>query len=232
MRWYNKIIYFGRVFVKLRKPQHSLGGLLRTGFLYLRRYQLKRPLLTVFSIFILLLGVNAVRSIQDRIHRLEQNTIQATQRAQELENAKGSVEQQLEAERASNQAKQAEIDKLKAGQGSSSSAPVTYKKTTKNYPNVYAWGNCTWAIANWINVPDSLGHAKYWDNRARALGYKVTSVPKVGAVAQTDAGYYGHVALVITIKGSQVKIKEMNSVGLGIVSYRWITVSSYRYIYF
>lgn len=58
---------------------------------------------------------------------------------------------------------------------------------------VYAWGN-----------------ANQWAAGARAAGFRVDSSPEVGAVAQTSAGPFGHVAVVEAINGSTVIVSEMN----------------------
>lgn len=100
------------------------------------------------------------------------------------------------------------------------------------WPNTYAGGNCTFFVASKVPVPDTLGNATDWAARARALGYTVSTVPKIGAVAQTSAGALGHVALVRDIQGSQVLIEEENVYGLGVVDTRWAIISSFIYIYF
>lgn len=109
------------------------------------------------------------------------------------------------------------------------SAPIIAPTT---FANGYDWGNCTYGVASWIRVPGDLGNANTWDDKARLEGYMVTSVPKPGSVAQTDAGYYGHVALVEAVNGSQVLIKEMNSLGLGAIDERWVPEGTFNYIYF
>lgn len=58
-------------------------------------------------------------------------------------------------------------------------------------------------------------HAKKWADNARRLGYKVNKTAKPGAVAQWDAGAYGHsqwghVAFVVDVKGDQITIEEYN----------------------
>lgn len=100
------------------------------------------------------------------------------------------------------------------------------------WPNTYAGGNCTFFVASKVPVPDSLGNANTWAIRAAEQGYTVSTVPKIGAVAQTSAGALGHVAIVRDIQGSQVLIEEMNSLGLGVIDSRWVPISSYVYIYF
>jgi surface antigen len=59
--------------------------------------------------------------------------------------------------------------------------------------SVYAWGN-----------------ANQWADGARAAGYRVDSSPEVGAVAQTSAGPFGHVAVVEAVEGGTVIVSEMN----------------------
>jgi len=54
------------------------------------------------------------------------------------------------------------------------------------------------------------GNANQWDDGARAAGFRVDSTPEVGAVAQTDAGFYGHVAVVEAVNGGSVTVSEMN----------------------
>lgn len=98
--------------------------------------------------------------------------------------------------------------------------------------NTYAWGNCTWGVASWTSVPGTLGNANTWDDFAPANGGTVSLVPVVGAVAQTDAGGLGHVALVEQVSGSTVLIKEMNARGLGVTDERWTPISDWKYLYF
>lgn len=103
---------------------------------------------------------------------------------------------------------------------------------TPPQPNTYEPGNCTFGVASWVNVPDTLGNANTWDDRAADMGYVVTDTPIPGAVGQSDAGYYGHVVLVEEVKADEVLIKEMNSLGLGVVDEKWVPVEKYNYIYF
>lgn len=39
-------------------------------------------------------------------------------------------------------------------------------------------------------------NANNWDNAAARDGYRIDGNPTVGSIAQSDAGYYGHVAFV------------------------------------
>lgn len=98
--------------------------------------------------------------------------------------------------------------------------------------NSYAWGNCTWYVANRRAVPPFWGDARSWYYNAQFSGYSVGSVPAAGAIAWTGAGYYGHVAYVESVSGGMVTISEMNYGGnFGRVTYRTVPASTFRYIY-
>lgn len=107
--------------------------------------------------------------------------------------------------------------------------------------NTYAWGNCTyWAFSMrlWAGypIPTTWGNANTWDDRAEADGYVVNRTPAVGAVFQTDEGFYGHVAYVIAVDDitGAWTISEMNTVGLNIVSKRTFSKESaglYKFIH-
>ncbi|MCA9308901.1 CHAP domain-containing protein [Candidatus Saccharibacteria bacterium] len=107
--------------------------------------------------------------------------------------------------------------------------------------DTYAWGNCTyWAFAMrlWAGypIPTSWGNANTWDDRAIRDGYEVNHTPAVGAVFQTDAGTWGHVAYVANVnsQSGEWTISEMNFLGLNIVSKRTFSAaaaSSYTFIH-
>jgi surface antigen/LysM repeat protein len=110
-----------------------------------------------------------------------------------------------------------------------SAAPLT------NYAggaNGYAYGYCTWYVASRRSVPPYWGNAADWYYNAQASGFSVGSVPEVGAIAWTGAGYFGHVAYVVGVGNGTVTISEMNaSAGWGRVDTRTTSASSFRYIY-
>lgn len=104
--------------------------------------------------------------------------------------------------------------------------------------NGYVRGYCTYYVASRINVPKNWGNASTWDNYARASGWTVSSVPRVGAIAQRDGGYggMGHVAIVEAVSedGRMIKYSDMNGIaGFGRVGYSdWGPSSQYSsYIY-
>ena len=94
------------------------------------------------------------------------------------------------------------------------------------YGNSYSWGNCTFYVASRIQVPGNLGNANTWDDYLGA-----SAEPLVGAIAQTDAGWAGHVAIVEGVDGGSVLVSEMNYVGFNTISQRWAPVSEFKYIY-
>lgn len=107
--------------------------------------------------------------------------------------------------------------------------------------NTYAWGNCTWwayAMRKWAGspIPTTWGNANTWDDYAKRDGYIVNNTPAAGAVFQTDAGSYGHVAYVISVNDTtgEWKISEMNAPTLNVVSTRTFSkeaAAAYNFIH-
>lgn len=102
--------------------------------------------------------------------------------------------------------------------------------------NGYDYGYCTWYVANKLSVPSNWGNANTWDNLSRVSGWSVSSIPRPGAIGQTDAGGYGHVAVVEAVSedGSMIKYSDMNGLaGFGRVGYSdWVSASKFpHYIY-
>lgn len=102
--------------------------------------------------------------------------------------------------------------------------------------NGYDYGYCTWYVANMLPVPNNWGNANTWDNLARVSGWTVSGRPQAGAVAQSNRGYYGHVALVqeVSADGTMIKYSDMNGLaGFGRVGYSgWTPISHFdNYIY-
>ena len=103
--------------------------------------------------------------------------------------------------------------------------------------NGYVYGYCTWYVANVIAVPSNWGNANTWDNLAPRSGWVVSSVPRVGAIGQTDRGAEGHVAVVEAVSedGTMIKYSDMN----GLAGYArvgrtadWVSAAKYEhYIY-
>ncbi|MCL1877069.1 LysM peptidoglycan-binding domain-containing protein [Candidatus Saccharibacteria bacterium] len=105
--------------------------------------------------------------------------------------------------------------------------------------NTFYYGNCTWYAYNrriqlGRNMAGISGNANAWAWTARNAGYVVDNIPEVGAIMQTTAGYYGHVAVVESINDDgTITISEMNNSaygGFGITNYNRIT-NPYSYTY-
>jgi len=122
--------------------------------------------------------------------------------------------------------------------------PVTYSgysstisSFTASYGgNGYAPGWCTWYAASRVAVPNNWGNANTWDNYAALSGWTVSRTPVAGAIAQTDAGFGGHVAIVeqVSEDGSMIIYSDMNGLkGWGAVGTSgWVPASQFpHYIY-
>ncbi|MBW3537924.1 CHAP domain-containing protein [Candidatus Parcubacteria bacterium] len=96
--------------------------------------------------------------------------------------------------------------------------------------NGYPFGQCTYYVATRRAVP-KWGNARSWYANAQRAGYQVGAAPRVGAIAWTPAGAYGHVAYVEAVNGSQVTVAEMNYAGWGRIGRRTVPASAFRYIY-
>jgi len=102
--------------------------------------------------------------------------------------------------------------------------------------NGYDYGYCTWYVANRLPVPGNWGNANTWDNLAPRSGWSVSTAPKAGAVAQSNRGYFGHVAVVeaVSADGTMIKYSDMNGLaGFGRVGYSdWVPADKFsNYIY-
>ncbi|MBP7820734.1 LysM peptidoglycan-binding domain-containing protein [Candidatus Saccharibacteria bacterium] len=120
-----------------------------------------------------------------------------------------------------------------ASSGTTSSAS-TYGFIARYGGNGYVPGYCTYYAASRVSIPSNWGNANTWDNRARASGWTVSSVPVAGAIFQTDAGWAGHVGIVEEVHGDgTITVSDMNGFsGFGRVGSGRVPVSAYpNYIY-
>jgi LysM repeat protein len=103
----------------------------------------------------------------------------------------------------------------------------------------YDAGWCTWYAAAKAGVPGGWGNANTWHLYAPLSGWSVSTVPRVGAVAQTSAGWAGHVGYVeaVELRGGQyyIKYSDMNGIaGFNRVGYSdWVSAQAnyQRFIY-
>lgn len=104
--------------------------------------------------------------------------------------------------------------------------------------NGYTFGYCTWYVANMVAVPRNWGNADTWAYYARLSGWTVSPIPIVGAIAQTTAGWAGHVAYVFAVTSSSgqymIRYSDMNGIaGYDRVGYSdWVSSTHFQnYIY-
>ncbi len=82
------------------------------------------------------------------------------------------------------------------------------------------------------------GNAKQWPANARAAGYTVSNIPRVGAVGISTGGAYGHAVWVEAVAGNRVYISQYNyrnaatNYQPGEYSEQWVDQGMYQYIYF
>jgi surface antigen len=113
-------------------------------------------------------------------------------------------------------------------------AQPSYSGAGTGQSRSFPYGQCTWYVAQKRVVTWS-GHAKNWLANAQAAGYPVCwgsgCQPTVGAIVSLkDGGWlallYGHVAYVIKVEANRFLVSEMNRIGWGQVSVRWIPIGS------
>lgn len=101
-------------------------------------------------------------------------------------------------------------------------------------PSGYNRECVSWAGWRWHQLGGPMpnwGNANSWDDNARAAGFVVNSTPAVGALAQTNAGPFGHVAVVEAIQGSNVVVSEMNYDNAGHFRYGIYSATYFQYIH-
>lgn len=89
-------------------------------------------------------------------------------------------------------------------------------------------GKNKWDMPYW----GGRGNANQWDDNARRAGIPVTSTPKVGSIAVSNSGYYGHVMYVEAVRGNQIYISQYNAGWTGQYSEGWRTVDGLVFIHF
>ncbi len=104
---------------------------------------------------------------------------------------------------------------------------------TKRSSNTYAAGHCTFYVMGTVRwVKNIWGDAKNWDTNAVKWGHTRHAKPKIGSIAQSDKGEFGHVAVVTQIyPDGKIRVSEMNWYEKGVVDSRVTWASSWEYIY-
>lgn len=92
----------------------------------------------------------------------------------------------------------------------------------------FYWGNCTRFVAQYKNVNWS-GNAKDWLRNAQSKGHDTGTNPTIGSIVVFNGKWYnpryGHVWIVIDIKGSDIIVKDMNYRKLNEVTVRKVPKS-------
>lgn len=114
----------------------------------------------------------------------------------------------------------------RSGGGIAAMSPTSFPGNFRGFD----WGWCTYYAQ--LSRPDKnfRGDAAAW------MAFANGPVPRVGAVAVSTVGYYGHVAIVIDIgikeHAGEIKVRHMNWRGFGVVSEDWTPLSYWSgYIY-
>lgn len=89
----------------------------------------------------------------------------------------------------------------------------------------FPYGYCTWYVSQKRYVPWS-GNAGTWLYNAKSMGYATGKSPHPGAIMVSSESWWGHVAIVESVKGGQITISEMNYRGWGKKSTRTLSASS------
>lgn len=121
---------------------------------------------------------------------------------------------------------------------SSSVTSTSTKTTSSTKNNFYTAGQCTWYVYDKVNgaIGSTWGNANNWANAAASAGYTVNNRPSAGAIMQSTAGAYGHVAYVESVNSNgSITVSEMNyGHGVGVVTSRTLSSSeaaSYNFIH-
>ncbi len=113
---------------------------------------------------------------------------------------------------------------------SAKSGPAISYNLKAGSGNNYAYGYCTWYVANRRYVPPSLGNASQWPYSAPGRGMTVSNSPVAGAAGVTRYG--NHVVYIERVEGGTVYYTEMNGpAGWGRVNAGSAPASNFRYVY-
>lgn len=76
------------------------------------------------------------------------------------------------------------------------------------------------------------GNANQWPSAARSAGIAVDGNPRVGDVAISLSGYYGHAMYVESIIGNKVRVSQYNAMGDGRFSISDVPIAGLQFIHF
>ncbi len=91
--------------------------------------------------------------------------------------------------------------------------------------HAFPYGYCTWYVAQRKNIPWS-GNAGAWLYNAKSMGYATGKTPKAGSIMVSSESWWGHVAVVESVRGNEFTVSEMNYKGFAKKSTRTIVAGS------
>lgn len=154
-----------------------------------------------------------------------------------------SAAEQLRQQQAAVNAQIAKIGEV--NYGSSTSYPwANYQPWSFDSCYLDPWGMCVrqcvsytaWKVAHsGRNMPNwgGYGNANQWPSDARAAGIPVDGNPKVGDVAISTAGYYGHAMYVENVNGNgTIRVSQFNYTLRGEYSEMTVNASGLYFIHF
>ena len=119
-----------------------------------------------------------------------------------------------------------------------SSTGASISNSVSSGRNYYTSGQCTYYVYDRVGgkIGSTWGNANNWANAAASAGYTVNNRPSAGAIMQSTAGAYGHVAYVESVNSNgSITVSEMNyGHGVGVVTSRTLSSSeaaSYNFIH-
>jgi LysM repeat protein len=89
----------------------------------------------------------------------------------------------------------------------------------------FPYGYCTWYVAQKRYIPWG-GNAGTWLYNAKSMGYATGRAPRPGAIMVSSESWWGHVAVVESVRSGQITISEMNYAGWAKRSTRTLSASS------
>ena len=177
---------------------------------------------------------------------IETNSVQATDSAND---EKKTTEQETEQERIRELARSYTGASITAGDPNKGGYPYSEKCPEMKGAFADQWGMYICESVSYVawRVYDTYGYMPYWGGRgnakqwpanARAAGYEVSNIPKVGSAGISMSGAYGHAVWVEAISGNRVYISQYNIRNAatenkaGEYSEQWVDKSMFEYIYF
>jgi len=98
---------------------------------------------------------------------------------------------------------------------------IIHRTKIKGSCHIFPYGWCTYYVSLKRCIPWR-GNAGTWCWQARRYGFATGRTPRPGAIIVTRESFWGHVGYVEKVSGNMVLISEMNKIGWGRISQRWL----------